>query len=200
MRKLLVVCCLFGWFISHAQIPQTMDSVLVYLKTKPRDTNYVEVLNNYAFLKVQEGNFDEVEKTIVQMDQLWKKLRWDSGRYKVVNMRGIVEYSKQNNEKAMAYFLEGNKIIEQYKLPKKIYQNSLNNISIIYSNLGDDDNATKYAMKLIDFQEKNKLSPLKASPYDQIGHNLKRVKKYTEALQYYRKSLSISSKKNSLTS
>lgn len=199
MRKLLVVCCLLGWFISHAQIPKTMDSVLVYLKTKPRDTNYVEVLNNYAFLKVQEGNFDEVEKTIVQMDQLWKKLRWDSGRYKVVNMRGIIEYSKQNNEKAMAYFLEGNKIIEQYKLPKKIYQNSLNNISVIYNTMGDEENATKYAMKLIDFQEKNKLNPLKASPYDQIGHNLKRVKKYTEALQYYKKSLSISTKKNSLT-
>ena len=191
MKKLLVISCLLTFVFSYTQVPKTMDSILVYLKTKPRDTNYVQALNEYAFLKVQEGDFRDVEKTINQMDQLWKKLRWDTGRYKVVNMRGIVEYSKQNLAKAMEYFLQGNEIIEKYKLPKKVYQNSLNNISIIYNQLGDQDKATAYAMKLIEFQEKNKLNPMKMGPYAQLGDNLKLVKKYDEALRYYKKALAI---------
>src|SRR5690606_771805 len=57
--------------------------------------------------------------------------------------------------------------------------------------MGDRENATKYAMQLIDYQEKNHLEPLKTSPYDQLGDNLKLYGKYEEALKYYQKSLDI---------
>jgi tetratricopeptide (TPR) repeat protein len=69
-------------------------------------------------------------------------------------MRGVVEYTKQRPEKAMKHFLKCNEIFQRYKLPNKIFQNSLNNIGIIYAQMGDRENATKFAIQLIEFQEK----------------------------------------------
>lgn len=188
MRKLLLFFLLFGHFLV-AQIPNSLDSLKVYLDTKPKDTSYVLALNSYAFLNVQEGKYEEAARIIQEMERLSKKLDFGTGFYKSMNMKGVIAYSKQNPEKAMEYFIQCNTIIKKYKLPKKIYQNSLNNIGIIYNQLGDREKATKYALELISFQEKNKLSPLKSSPYTQVGDNLKFYKKFDEALLYFQKAL-----------
>lgn len=176
---------------SFAQVPKSMDSIVVFLKTKPQDTTYVLALNQYAFLLVQEAKIEEAKKIIVKMENLSKKFNFGNGFYKTVNMRGIIEYTNQNPQKAMDYFLECNKIIIKYKLPKKIYQNSLNNIGLVYEQMGDREKATEYSIKLINYQEKNNLKPLKPSPYSQLGNNLKFYKKYDEALIYFNKALSI---------
>lgn len=191
MNRLLVFYCLLIFAIGHAQVPKTTDSLEVYLKTKPRDTTYVLALNDYAFLKIQEGKYDVAQKAIRQMQALSEKWSFGLGYYKVMNMRGVVEYSKQNSEKAMDYFLQCNAIIQKYKLPKKFYQNSLNNIGVIYDQMGDRENAMIYSMKLIEYQEKHHLEPLKTNPYDQIGKNLKFYKRYDEALAYFNKALAI---------
>ncbi|WP_300571160.1 tetratricopeptide repeat-containing sensor histidine kinase [Flavobacterium sp.] len=199
MKKHILLFLLLSSSFLWAQVPKSMDSLKVFLKTKPKDTTYVLALNEYAFLLVQEGKMDEAKKTISQMDKLSKKYNFANGYCKVVNMRGVVEYSNQNPEKAMEYFLEARKIIEKYKLPKKFYQNSLNNIGIIYEQMGDRENTTKYAIKLINFQEKNNLKPLKTSPYLQLGSNLKFYKKYDEALKYFNKGLALEIEYKSLT-
>src|SRR5215203_463808 len=95
-----------------AQVPKTKDSLTIFLKTKPQDSTYVKALNEYAFVLVQEGKIDEAKKTIGQMDNLSKKLKYSIGFYKVMNMRGVIEYTNQNPQKAMNYFLKCNKIIE----------------------------------------------------------------------------------------
>jgi signal transduction histidine kinase len=199
MTKPFALFCLLCFSYGLAQIPKSADSLAVFLKNKPRDTTYVLALNEYAFLKIQEGKFDVAQKTIQQMQALSEKWQFGLGFYKVMNMRGVVEYSKQNSEKAMDYFLRCNTIIQQYKLPKKFYQNSLNNIGIIYDQMGDRENATAYSMKLIEFQEKNHLEPLKTNPYDQIGKNLKFFKKYDEALPYFNKALAIETRYKNYT-
>ena len=184
---------------AFAQVPKSMDSVLVFLKTKPQDTTYVLALNQYAFLLVQEAKIEEAKKTIVKMENLSKKFNFGNGFYKIMNMRGIIEYTNQNPQKAMDYFLECNKIIEKYKLPKKIYQNSLNNIGIVYEQMGEREKATEYSVKLINYQEKNNLKPLKPGPYSQLGNNLKFYKKYDEALIYFNKALSIETELKNLS-
>lgn len=199
MKNLWSLLFIISLSQSYAQIPKTMDSLTVFLKTKPKDTSYVLALNEYAFLTVQNGKFDDAQKIINQMQQLSAKLNYATGFYKVMNMKGVVAYSKQDSEKAMEYFLKCNEIIKKYQLPKKTYQNSLNNIGIIYNQMGDRDNATKYAMLLIDYQEKNHLEPLRTSPYDQIADNLKSNKKPEEALFYYKKSLAISTRYKNYT-
>lgn len=185
--------------VAFAQVPKSMDSVVAFLKTKPQDTTYVLALNQYAFLLVQEAKIEEAKKTIVKMENLSKKFNFGNGFYKIMNMRGIIEYTNQNPQKAMDYFLECNKIIEKYKLPKKIYQNSLNNIGIVYEQMGEREKATEYSVKLINYQEKNNLKPLKPGPYSQLGNNLKFYKKYDEALIYFNKALSIETELKNLS-
>lgn len=195
MRKFYLLLSFLYFSVSvFGQIPQTLDSLKIFLKSKPKDSSYVLALNGYANFMVQEGKFDEAIKTINQMEVLSDKIGFGTGFYKAENMRGVIEYTKQKPEKAMLHFLKCNDIIVKYKLPKKIFQNSLNNIGIIYGQLGDRENATRFALQLIDFQEKNRLEPLKTSPYDQIGDNLKFYGKYKEALKYYQKSLDIETK------
>lgn len=198
MKKLLPLFLFFSCFFS-SQIPKSKDSLKVFLAQHPKDTLYILALNEYAFQKVQEGNYDEAKKMIAEIEQLSQILNFHTGLYKAINMKGVVEFSKQNPKEAMKYFLECRNIFQKYHLEKKYYQNTLNNISIIYKDLGDRENATKYAMELIDFQEKNKLNPLKSSPYDQIGNNLKFYKKYDEALVYFNKSLAIETSQKNFT-
>lgn len=194
MKKNLLFFIIFSSLVS-SQIPKSADSLQTYLKTKPKDTLYVLALNEYSMLQIQNGDYKQADKIIAQMESLSGNLDFKTGFYKTANMKGVLEYTKQNPEKAMQYFLQSRDIIKKYKLEKKYYQNCLNNISIIYKDLGDRENATKYAFELIDFQEKNKLYPLKTFPYDQIGSNLKFYKKYNEALIYFNKSLDIETKR-----
>lgn len=189
--KIRLLFFLLSFNLLMGQIPQSIDSLKTFLNAKPKDSTYVLALNDYAFLLIQEGNYEKVNELIRQMEVLSSKLNYGTGFYKSTNMKGVIEYSKQNPEKAMEYFKKCNEIIKKYKLPKKIYQNSLNNIGLIYDQMGDRENATKYAIELISFQEKNNLNPLKSAPYTQVGDNLKFYKKYKESLRYYQKALDI---------
>ncbi|MBX2951106.1 MAG: sensor histidine kinase [Leadbetterella sp.] len=181
------------------QVPKTEDSLKVYLEVQPRDTNYVRALNEYSFIKVKNGDFKKANELIDEMDQLAQKLDYKQGLYYTINMRGVVEYSNRNPKKAMEYFLKAHEVIEKYNLPKERLQNSLNNIGIIYDQMGDRENATRYAVELIKYQEKHQLNPLKSWPYDQLGTNLKFYKKYKEALIYYQKGFEIEKARNDFT-
>ena len=198
MKKYLPFFLLcFAFF--HAQIPNSKDSLETFLKNQPKDTVYIKALNDIAFLYVKEGDFEKANKFISQIAQLSKKLNFATGFYYNINMKGVVEFSKQNPQKAMEYFLQSKDLIKKYNLQKKYYQNCINNISIIYGDLGDRDNATKYALELIEYQKVNKLNPLKSSPYSQIGANLKFYKKYDEALKYYYEALNIETTQKDLS-
>ena len=198
MKKsfLLFFLFLFFGFDSYAQFPKTIDSLKVFLKTSPRDTTYILALSEFTFQSIQHGEYAAADSGITALESLSKKLYFGTGFYRAMNSRGFLAYSKQKYDAALDYFQKCILIIEKYKLPKKTYQNALNNISIAYGALGDRENATKYAMELIDFQEKNNLRPLKSSPYDRIANNLQHYKKYDEAMNYYQKALQIEKENN----
>lgn len=181
---------------AFAQFPKTIDSLKVFLKTSPEDTTYVLALSEFTFQSIQQGKYTAADSGIVAMEALSKKLNFGTGFYRALNSRGFLAYSKQKYDVALNYFKKCIEVIERYKLPKKTYQNALNNISIGYGALGDRENATKYAMDLIDFQEKNNLKPFKSSPYDRIASNLQHYKKYNEAMSYYQKALLIEKENN----
>jgi two-component system, NarL family, sensor histidine kinase UhpB len=198
MKKIYLL--LFFWFVyiqAPAQYPKTIDSLKVFLKTQKQDTIYVLALSEYTFLIIKEGKYAESEKYIKQMEDLSIKLNYGTGFYRVMNMRGMREYLKQDHKKALEYFMKCNEIIEKYNLPKRVRLNSLNNISLNYWQMGDRENSTKFAMQVIEYQDANKLEPQKSGPYDIIGTNLKYDKKYDEALKYFQKQLAIDTKNNS---
>jgi two-component system, NarL family, sensor histidine kinase UhpB len=198
MKKiyLLLFFC-FVYAQAPAQYPKTIDSLKVFLKTQKQDTIYVLALSEYTFLIIKEGKYVESEKYIKQMEDLSVKLNYGTGFYRVMNMRGMREFLKQDHKKALEYFTKCTEIIEKYKLPKRVRLNSLNNISLNYWHMGDRENSTKFAMQVIEYQDANKLEPKKSGPYDIIGANLKNDKKYDEALKYFQKQLAIDTKNNS---
>jgi signal transduction histidine kinase len=202
MKKsiLLYTLLLFIGLKSYAQYPKTIDSLKVFLKTAPQDTTYVLALSEFTFQSIQQGEYAAADSGITALESMSKKLNYGTGFYRAMNSRGFLAYSKQKYDLALDYFKKCNAIIEKYKLPKKTYQNALNNVSIAYGALGDRDNATKYAMELIEFQEKNNLKPFKSSPYDRIASNLQHFKKYNEALPYYQKALQIEKENNNKVS
>ncbi|NMH28510.1 tetratricopeptide repeat protein [Flavobacterium silvaticum] len=192
MNKWSALFLFFTTALCFSQVPKTLDSVKVYLKTKPKDTLYVQALNEYAFQLIQSGaETAAVREQIDAMHKLSQKLNYKTGYYKVVNMKGVLEYSHQNSQKAMGYFLRSMELIKKFKLQKKLYQTALNNVGIIYTQMGDREHATKIAMELLHYQEKYNLKPYRTFPYDQLGENLKLYKKYDEALVYYNKMLDI---------
>lgn len=195
-RSILAFIIFFFGFHSYAQFPKTIDSLKVFLKTSPQDTTYIFALSEFTFQSIQHGKYATADSGIVALESLSKKLNYGNGFYRAMNSRGFLAYSKQKYDVALNYFMKCNEIIEKYKLPKKTYQNALNNISIAYGALGDRENATKYAMELIELQEKNNLKPFKSSPYDRIASNLQHYKKYNEALVYYQKALDIEKENN----
>lgn len=199
-RLLLYAVLYFTGFQSFAQFPKTIDSLRVFFKTHQQDTTYVLALSEFTFQSIQHGEYVVADSGIVVMESLSKKLNYGTGFYRAMNSRGFLAYSKQKYDVALDYFMKCQGIIEKYKLPKKTYQNALNNISIAYGALGDRENATKYAMQLIEFQEKNNLKPFKSGPYDRIGNNLQHYKKYNQALKYYQKALEIEKENNNKVS
>lgn len=198
MKKPLVLLsflCLIGTN-SFAQFPKTIDSLRVFFKTSPKDTIYVLALSEFTFQSIQQGKYAAADSGVVAIESLSKKLNFGTGFYRAMNSRGFLAYSKQKYDVALDYFKNSLQVIEKYKLPRKTYQNALNNISIAYGALGDRENATKYAMELVDFQTKYNLRPFKSSPYDRIASNLQHYKKYNEALKYYQKALQIEKENN----
>ena len=111
MKKIIVFTFLLFHCLSYGQVPKSLDSLKVFIQTKPKDTTYVLALKDYAFFMVMEGKFVEANKAIGQMQTLSNKFNYGAGFYNIMYMKGVVEYSNQNSKKAMYYFLEGNKII-----------------------------------------------------------------------------------------
>ncbi|GAB3509522.1 tetratricopeptide repeat-containing sensor histidine kinase [Emticicia fontis] len=198
MKKTNILCfflCFLGLHL-FGQFPKTIDSLKIFLNTQKQDTTYVLALSELTFQSIQHGEYITADSGITALETLSKKLNYGTGFYRAMNSRGFFAFSKQKYDVALDYFLKCNAIIEKYKLPKKTFQNALNNISIAYGALGDRDNATKYAMQLIEYQEKYNIRPLKSSPYDRIANNLQHFKKYDEALKYYKKAYRIELENN----
>ena len=162
----------------------------------PKDTNYVIAINSYAAFMIQEGKFEQAFSEIEKMNALSEKLNFPRGFYCVNNLKGYIAYSKQDMKKALSYFLICKDIIKKNNLNRKLYQASLNNLSIMYSQMGNKEDALKMSFELIEFQEKFDVQPFQTNPYKEIGDNYKEIGKYEDALKYYNKELEIETSYN----
>ncbi len=188
--------CLFLWFFCvfsglSAQIPKTADSLEVYLKTQPRDTNYVKALADYSFIMAKKGDFKAADSLAGLMGELSEKLDFKRGLYFHSNMLGVMEYLRQNHAAAAQHFLKTKEIAEKYDLSKRMYQRILGNLVMVYGHMTDREKASEYALQLIRFQEEHDLHPFQTAPYTCFGDNLKFSGNFEQALVYYQRALAI---------
>ncbi|HRE77527.1 MAG TPA: tetratricopeptide repeat-containing sensor histidine kinase [Flavobacterium sp.] len=195
MKKILLLFFLFSIKLTFGQIPKSYDSLEVFLKTKPIDTNYIKALNSFTFLKVKQGKFNEVDSLLSQMKIHSTQLKFPKGEYLVINMKGVIAWSNQKPEEALTHFLEAKKFLEKKNMPKKMLQFLMENIMSTHSQLGNREDATKTAFEIIGLQDKYDLKPI-TSPYITIAQNLKLHNKHKEAIEYLEKAIDINTKEN----
>ncbi|SDM26295.1 ATP-binding protein [Siphonobacter aquaeclarae] len=178
-----------------AQVPASRDSLEAFLRTHPRDTLYVQGMVNYVWMLLeQEENTRQGDSIAVQLGLLANRLNYPLGKFLSVNLRGAVAYHKDEHRKALNFFEESRRICLQYNLPKQRLQVTLNNISIMYKDLGESEKSMQYALQSIAVFEKYKLPKLSGEPYNVVGYYLKTTGQYRKALGYYEKSLSYNRK------
>lgn len=192
MKRLLLLALLMGGSLcSSAQIPTTRDSLEAFLRTHPRDTLYVQGMVNYVWMLLeQDEDTRHGDSIAVQLGLLANRLNYPLGKFLSVNLRGAVAYHKDESRKALNFFEESRRICLQYNLPKQRLQVTLNNISIMYKDLGEPEKSMQYALQSIAIFEKYKLPKLSGEPYNVVGYYLKTTGQYRKALGYYEKSLS----------
>ncbi|PKP15949.1 MAG: hypothetical protein CVU07_08475 [Bacteroidetes bacterium HGW-Bacteroidetes-23] len=198
MRKIFGLYFLLTSILTFGQVPKSYDSLEVYLKTKPVDTNYVKALNGYTFFKVKQGKFTEVDSLLNLMKSHSKKLKFPKGEYLTINMKGVIAWSNQKPDEALKRFLEAKAFLEKNNMPKKMLQYLLENIMSTQAQLGDRENATKTAFEIIHLQDKFKLKPI-TSPYTTIAQNLKLHGKHKEAINYLKNAIEINTKEKNYT-
>lgn len=200
MKTWCIFLGLLGIFSGlSAQIPKTGDSLEVYLKTHPQDTNYVKALADYSFIMAKKGDFKVADSLAGLMGELSDKLDYKRGMYFHSNMLGVMEYLRQNHAVAAKHFLKTKEIAERYGLSPRMYQRVLGNLVLVYGHMTDRGKASEYALQLIRFQEKHALHPFQTAPYTCFGDNLKFSGDFKQALVYYDRALAIETEYKNLT-
>jgi signal transduction histidine kinase len=191
-KKIFFLLILLISFISKAQVPKSEDSLLTFLKTRPIDTLYVWAMRPYALIQIyQKSDLKKGDSLANAIKEVSEKINYGRGVYYHYLIKAIINQQKSEAKEMLANFKKCYEVIEKYKLNKSIQEATLNNIAVAYDDLGDRDNAMKYALRAIELQEKSQFKKLDSSPYSLVGSILKFYKKPIEALKYYEKALKV---------
>lgn len=196
-RYFWVVFTLWSMSFVQAQqtIPKSEDSLVSFLRTRPKDTLYVWAMRSYTLIQIYENaNYKKSDSLANEMLKLSEKLNYGRGIYFGYLIKAIIHYSKSESRQALLNFQKCYEIVKKYKLVKSLEEATLNNISVVYNDLNNKDSALFFALKAVEVQEKNHFKKMDSAPYSTIGRILKDNKKYSESLIYYKKALAIEEK------
>ncbi|RYU96200.1 tetratricopeptide repeat-containing sensor histidine kinase [Emticicia agri] len=186
-------------FFAFTQVPKSEDSLLTFLKTRPKDTLYIWAMRPYALIQIyQKADLKKADSLANAIKNLSEKINYGRGIYYHYLLKAIINQQKSEPKEMLENFKKCYDLIVQYKLNKSMQEAALNNIAVAYDDLGDRDNAMKYAMKAIELQEKANFKKLDSSPYSLVGGILKFYKKPMEALKYYQRALKVDTDKGDL--
>lgn len=179
------------FFTLHAQIPNTRDSLVMYLKNPPKDSNYVWALNRYARILVNEtSEYDKADSLLKIAEPLALKYNYPLGKYANTRTRATLYYYKTDYLTALRYFRQAVEEAERFRLPPATVYEAYSNVATIQNQLYQYEESLKTSLRCIEIQEKYKLKPF-ASIYAGIGHTLKALKRPHEALAYLQKAIVI---------
>lgn len=182
----------------EAQVPQSADSLALYLKKAIRDTNYVAALNAYSWKQIEEGNYPLVDSLGREAEKLAQKLKFTTGEYESYDVRGRAWYVQSDYAKAQEYYQKCYQITQKYPVAVSYKQEAFANLGMIKHLTGKNEEALKLILESIKIYETYKLPKLSGSPYDVAGAIFNIQGKTELALQYFKQSLAIKTKENNV--
>lgn len=195
-----IFLCILAYSI-QAQVPKSEDSLRIFLQTKPKDTLYIWAMRPYALKLIYgKANYKAADSIANELKTLSEKLNYGRGIYFHYLVKAIIATNQSKYTESLVLFKKCLESVEKYKLNYVLRVASLNNISITYWNLGNNNEALKYALKAIEIQEKYIFTPrfLDIGSYQTVADILIEAKKYPEALKYSMKAIEVANKKGDL--
>ncbi|MBC8152711.1 MAG: tetratricopeptide repeat protein [Bacteroidetes bacterium] len=173
-----------------AQVPRTLDSVVVYLKNHPvRDTSYVLALNAYSWQLLQRSDFGRADSVLRRAAQLATRLHYDYGLQQTYYNLGLSYYYQDKSKLALPYTRKAQQLITRRHFPAKDEQMVLSLLGVIYFTLHDYDQSLRLYLGAIRLTETHRLTYRVTPAYLGVGNVLRVMHKKEEALVYYRKAL-----------
>lgn len=180
----------------QAQIPQSADSLALYLKKSPKDTNYVKALNEYSWKLIEQGNYTPADSLAKQAETLAVKFQFPFGEYGSFNALGRSAYLQGKYPQALKLYEKSLELVKKHRLSLSNLQGALANTAMVNHLLGNNAKALDLALQSAKIFESNRLPKMSGSPYDVLGAVFSLQQKYDLAIQNFQKSLAIKTKEN----
>lgn len=177
-----------------AQVPQTLDSVVVYLRMHTvQDTNYVKALNVMGRELHSRGNPDykRADSVLRVSEKLALKLNYGLGLGKAYTNLASIYYLTGRPEQALTYFQKALSAAETYRLPPRFICGAISNVSAAYGKLNQYDKVIEMQLRSLRLQEQYQVEPRISATFEGIGHAYRKLNKPREALPYYQQALAI---------
>ncbi|WP_026262660.1 tetratricopeptide repeat-containing sensor histidine kinase [Spirosoma panaciterrae] len=192
--SLILIVTLLTLYQLKAQVPQTLDSVRLYLKSHTvQDTSYVIALNvlGRELHSSTHPEYAAADSVLQLSEKLALKLQYGLGLAKAYTNRASIYYLTDHPQLALTYFQKALAASESYTLSPRFRCGAMANVAAAFEKLGLFGKAVAIGLQSLRVQEQYNIQPRIATTYGGIGNALRAMKKYPEALTYYRQGLAL---------
>ncbi|QHV94162.1 tetratricopeptide repeat-containing sensor histidine kinase [Spirosoma endbachense] len=177
-----------------AQVPQTLDSVVVYLKHHTsKDTNYVRALNVMGRELHSGANPDyaKADSVLQVSEHIATQLQYGMGLAKAYTNRASIYYLTGRPQQALDYFQRALTAAENHKLNPRFICGAISNVAAALNKLHQYDKVVAMQLRSLRLQEQYNVQPRIATTYGGIGNAYRDLNKPREALSYYQQALAL---------
>ncbi len=194
MNAKLLSFTLIGFLFCHtsiSQIPSTIDSLDLFLHTKPKNSLYLKAMKDFALLQINKGHYQQADSLSNSIKIISEKLNLKpQGLYFSYIIEGNIANVKSEFKVALTNYFKSKQIAEK-DLTKDLVENSVKMIADVYRQTGDEDSLMKYSLQAIAIMQKYPFKPLDPTPYQFIGNILTNSWEFERALGYYQRAVAI---------
>ncbi|GAB4033198.1 hypothetical protein GCM10028809_34010 [Spirosoma gilvum] len=179
-------------FTTTAQIPNSLDSLEVFLKTyTARDSVYARALNRTTRKLIYEkAAYERADSLSQRSEVLCRQIGWWTGMIAVYNLRATRYLLTNQPANALTNFQKAVDVAQTHNAPKQDVYDMMANVSIAYGKLEQWPKVMENSLKAIRFQEQYGLIP-RSNAWSSVGDALKNMGKFREALPYFQRALVI---------
>lgn len=185
----LVAIYLFTWLLTttgFAQIPRSLDSLMVYLRTAPADSLYLKAQTDATFQLIYKradyGRGDSLARQQIVLAQ--RLANWPS-LVKAHTNRATAAYLKGDYQQALGHFQQALQSAEQHPVSPVVRYQALGNVATGYDKLNQPEKTMEAALRAVKWQEQNQIRPRFPTPHRLIGGALVKMGRTQQALPYY---------------